>query len=205
MSAGSAGDDLLRWVSETGAGSWVRLRDASAYVCQRHNLRWRPWQLAVELSSLGHIDINWETRDWSVAPPTLNVVPGLGLWIVLTGSRPHYVDERFDTATDDLDVYPCNVSQPPAPAAKLAKCATVDTVRRVAERLGVAVVFDPAQALAEVMRSVDEAPIAKAPETLPRRGHEVQPTQPPMGDRSRPSTGPVPPRPAWPTSPSAPR
>ena len=160
----SAGDDLLRWVSESGSGSWERLRDASAYVCQRHGLRWRPWQLASELSALGHMDIDWATRAWSVARPTLNLVPGLGLWIVLTGSRPHYVDERFERATDDMDVYPCPVRQPPAPAAKLAKCASVGAAERVAERLGAAFVYDPPLALATVMRAVDETPMERAPE-----------------------------------------
>lgn len=164
MTPQSAGDDLLRWASEAGSGSWERLRDASAYLCQRHNLRWRPWQLASELSALGHMDIDWDTRAWSVAPPALNLVPGLGLWIVLTGSRPHYVDERFQMATDDMDVYPCAVQQPPAPAAKLAKCASVETAERVAERLGAALVYDPPLALATAMRAVDEASMKKAPE-----------------------------------------
>jgi len=159
----SPGDELLRWISETGSGSWERLRDGAAHLCQKHELTRRPWTLASELSALGHLDIDWSSREWSVAPPALNLVPGLGLCIVLTGSRPHYVDERFEDATDDLDVYPFEVAQSPAPTAKFAKCASVETAEHVAEALGARLVIDPARGLVEAMRAVDEEPLELAP------------------------------------------
>jgi hypothetical protein len=159
----SAGDDLLRWVSEEGSGDWGKLRDASAYVCNKHGLQRRPSRMASELSALGHLDVDWERRRWSVAVPSLNLVPGLGLWVVLTGSRPHHIDRRFDEATDDCEVYPVPVAQPPAPAAKLAKCASVEVAARVAERMGAALVVDPARSLLEVMRPVDEVVVEQTP------------------------------------------
>lgn len=161
--ARSAGDDLLRWISEAGAGSWERLRDASAYVCEKHQLKRRPWTLASDLSTLGHLDIDWATRSWSVAPPALNLVPGLGLCVLLTGSRPHYVDRRFEQATDDLDVYPFEVPQAPRPCAKFAKCASVEVAQRVAVALGASLAVDPAGALVKALRAVDEEPIEAAP------------------------------------------
>lgn len=159
----SAGDDLLRWTSEAGAGPWERLRDACAFVCRKHELQRRPWAVAMDLSILGHLDIDWGTRSWSIAPPALNLVPGLGLCVVLTGSRPHYVDRRFEEATDDLDVYPFEVAQVPSPSAKFAKCASVEVAERVAVGLCARLVIDPATALVEAMRPVDEEPIASAP------------------------------------------
>lgn len=161
---GSAGDELLRWVSEAGSGSWERLRDVCAFIAQKHGLSRRPWSLASDLSALGHLDIDWRTRSWSVAPPALNVVPGLGLCVVLTGSRPHYVDKRFEAATDDLDVYPFEVPQAPSPSAKFAKCASLDVAERVAAGVGAQLVIDPAATLVEAMRPVDEEPIQLAPE-----------------------------------------
>lgn len=160
----SAGDDLLRWVSEGGAGSWERLRDACAYVAQKYALRQRPWTLASDLSALGHLDIDWKSRSWSVAPPAINLVPGLGLCIVLTGSRPFYVDRRFEDATDDLDVFPFELAQAPSPAAKFAKCASVDVAERVAQGLGALFVVNPADGLISALRPVDEEPIEAAPE-----------------------------------------
>lgn len=160
----TAGDELLRWASEAGSGSWERLRDACAYVAQKHSLTRRPWTLASDLAALGHLDVDWETRAWSIAPPALNLVPGLGLCIVLTGSRPHYLDRRFEEATNDQDVYPFDVEQLPLPAARYAKCASVDVARRVAERLDATLVIDPAGRLVDALVPVDEEPVAAAPE-----------------------------------------
>lgn len=164
LGPGGPGDDLLRWVSEAGSGTWERLRDACAYVTEKHALRERPWTLATKLSALGHLDIDWKTRRWSVAPPAINIVSGLGLCAVLTGSRPLYVDRRFEQATDDLDVFPFEVPQPPSPVAKFAKCASVEVAERVADRMRALLVFDPAIALADALRPVDEEPIEAAPE-----------------------------------------
>jgi hypothetical protein len=162
--SGSAGDELLRWVSEAGSGSWERLRDVCAFLAQKHRLKMRPWVLASGLAALGHIDIDWRTRSWSVAPPALNIVPGLGLCVVLTGSRPHYLDRRFDTATDDLDVFPFDIPQPPWPAARLAKCSSIEMVHQVAEGIRARVEVDPATGLVAALRPVDEEPIEFAPE-----------------------------------------
>lgn len=173
---GSAGDDLLRWVSEAGAGSWERLRDVCAYVTQKHGLERRPWTLATELSALGHIDVDWRTRSWSVASPAINIVPGLGLCGVLTGSRPFYVDRRFEEVTDDLDVYPFEVAQAPAPAAKYAKCASVDVAERVAAGMRALLVIDPAGSLTAALRPVDEEPIEAAPEPSLEEARRFDPT-----------------------------
>lgn len=160
----SAGDELLRWISEAGSGNWEDLRETCAFICEKHDVKRRPWSLANDLSALGHIDIDWATRRWSVAPPTLNLVPGLGLCVVLTGSRPYHVDQRFAEATNDLDVYPFEVAQSPGPAAKFAKCASVETAHRVAGSFGAELVIDPAASLVSCMRSVDEVPVDLAPE-----------------------------------------
>jgi hypothetical protein len=93
----------------------------------------------------------------------LNLVPGLGLCLVLTGSRPHYVDRRFEQSTDDLNVYPFEVDQGSSAAAKFAKCASVEVAEQVAERLSAPLVFDPAAAIVAVTPAVDLMPIHAAP------------------------------------------
>jgi hypothetical protein len=160
----SAGDELLRWVSEVGSGSWEQLRDACAFVTQKHSVRRRPWELANEVSALGHLDIDWKSRSWSISPPTLNLVPGLGLCLVLTGSRPYYFDQRIEKATDDPQVFPFAIPQPPAPAARFVKCESIEVAQRVAERAGVQLVIDPTMQLAQALQPVDDVPIDVAPE-----------------------------------------
>lgn len=164
---GTAGDDLLRWVSEAGSGSWEKLRDVCAFLAQKYKVQIRPWRLANNLAALGHIDIDWTSRTWSVAPPALNLVPGLGLCVVLTGSRPHYLDRRFDDATDHLDVFPFDIPQPHGwPTARLAKCASLEVVDAVATALRAHVVINPAAQLVKALHRIDEVALDRAPEPL---------------------------------------
>jgi hypothetical protein len=165
MTKWTAGDELLRWASEVGAGPWDKLRDAAAFVARKHEMRkLRPWLLADDLSAFGHIDIDWESRNWSVAAPTLNLVPGMGLFLVLTGSRPYHVDRRFDIATEGLDVFPDHLSASWSPRTKFAKCASVRAAEDVAERLESELVIDPARGLLAAMRSVEEQTVIRAAE-----------------------------------------
>lgn len=150
----SAADDLLRWASESGSGSWRHLRDAAAYLTRTHELNMRPWQLAVPLTSLSHLDINWEDQRWSVAPPAVVLSPGMGLCAYLVGARPSQMFERFEKATDDLHVYPFWLEQRNAPAALFAKCSAVETVEEVARRLGVPLIYDPASGMAAELKDV---------------------------------------------------
>lgn len=156
----SPGDELLQWASEAGSGKWEALRAAAGHVARKHGLRTRPWTLARDLSKLGHLDIDWETQGWSIASPTMNVVPGLGLCVVLTGSRPYYLIQRFRDATNDRDVFDFTMRQPKthnsAPAAIFAKCASLDVAKEVATRMGANLVFDPSTSLAASMPSLDD-------------------------------------------------
>lgn len=150
----TAPDDLLRWASETGSGSWHHLRDAAAYLARTHSLDVRPWQLAVPLTSLGHLDIDWRAQRWSVAMPALALSPGMGLCAYLVGARPSRMFERFDSATEDLHVYPFRLKQHNAPTALFAKCSRVAVTEEVAHRLGVPLVYDPASAIVEELPDV---------------------------------------------------
>ena len=150
----TAPDDLMRWASETGSGSWRHLRDAAAYLARTHALNVRPWQLAVPLTSLGHVDIDWREQRWSVAAPAVALSPGMGLCAYLVGARPSRMLERFDEATEDQNVYPFQLKQRNAPAALFAKCSSVTVTEEVAHRLGVPLVFDPASGIVEELPDV---------------------------------------------------
>ena len=158
----TAPDDLLRWASETGGGSWRHLRDAAAYLARIHELDLRPWQLTVPLASLGHLDIDWEEQRWSVAPPAVVLSPGMGLCAYLVGARPSRMLERFDAATEDQDVYPFELTQRIAPAALFAKCSSVPVAEDVASRLGIPLISDPASGVVEELPRValDEASLS---------------------------------------------
>lgn len=154
MTVSTASDDLLRWASETGSGSWHHLRDAAAHLARTHSLELRPWQLAVPLASLGHLDIDWREQRWSVAAPAVALSPGMGLCATLVGARPSRIVERYREATEDLNVYPFQLPQRHAPAALFAKCSSVEVTKGVASRLGVPLIFDPASGIVEELPSI---------------------------------------------------
>ncbi len=146
----SPGDDVLRWISEVGAGSWVQLRDAIAFsTAVRRVAVVRPWQMASDLSALGHVDIDWDCGRWSIAPPCLVLAPEMGLCAYLAGWRTKSLLERFDEAADTLDTLPFDVEQGSAPRARFVKCASVEALERVAAHLEIPVVYDPSSQLAE--------------------------------------------------------
>ena len=158
----TVGDDLLAWASETGCGSWSQLRDAAAYLSRVHNTGDRPWYVAVPLSDLGHIDLSWSREKWSVTPPALVLARACGLCLYLVGARPQRMIERFDEAADSLDVYPFEVPQGHAPRALFAKCASVDAGYRLADRLGVDFLLDPAGGLAQRLQVIDPSKLELA-------------------------------------------
>ena len=150
----TAPDDLLRWASEKGSGTWRQLREAAAYLTRTHALNLRPWQLAVSLTSLGHLDIDWEEGRWSVAEPAVALSRGMGLCAYLVGARPTRMLERFREATEDQDVYPFELRQRDAPVALFAKCASIAAAQEVAHRVGVPLIFDPASGIADEVPDV---------------------------------------------------
>ena len=147
----SVGDDVLRWASETGSGKWVKFNEVVGQaLATGGDSPVRPWQLAADMSALGHLDIDWVDGRWSAAPPCLVFPKGFGLCVYLAGWRTSSLATRFDEAISGEDVYPFDVHQPPAPRAMFAKCGSVEAAKRVAKKLAIPLVFDPAAALADL-------------------------------------------------------
>jgi hypothetical protein len=141
------GDALLRWASEHESGSWHQLREATADVLATAGARERAATIARRLSDLGHLDLDWTARRWSVAPPVLAVSPGMGMCAYLAGWRTAFLINRYRQATDDLDIFPFEVTQHRAPTAYFAKAADVDVLVDLADQLHVPVVWDPSSQL----------------------------------------------------------
>lgn len=182
------GGKLLQWASEEGSGTWSGLSDAAAHLIAQHNLRVRPVFLVNQLSDLGHLDIDWVSKTWSVARPTLNVIPGLGLVAVLTGSRTFYLERAVQEAQSDeqpvpLDVYMFRWPQPPyaiglpslAPDAIFIKCGGLEVAQDLAVRAGLELVMDPAVGLAAQMPPIDRALTNQAPPPLRENAQWFQP------------------------------
>jgi hypothetical protein len=145
----AVGEDMLRWASERGSGTWGLFRDTAAYALTSRGHNLRPWVIATRLSSLGHLDVDWEQGLWSVSGPCLVLSQGLGNCGYLTGWRTSLLMQRFNEASDDLDLYPFSIGQGYNPSAFFLKAADPSALQAAAERLDAYLVVDPASQLAD--------------------------------------------------------
>jgi hypothetical protein len=183
----SLGDELLRWASEQGSGTRESLLEATAHLAEKHQLRTGlATTFADQLSSLGHLDIDWDNGRWSVAPPTLNLIPGLGLLAVLTGARTYHLKKEFERASAlrteffELELTQPNLfggnGAPVGPRAIFVKCASTSDAEGLAARAHLELAIDPAASLAIRMPSLDEARGSRAAPAVRDRAQWFDPT-----------------------------
>lgn len=166
------GNILLRWASEQQAGQWHQFRQAAATCLSASQESTTASVLATRMSDLGHLDINWETEQWSVAPPILAVARGMGMCVFLAGWRTNWLESRFDHATNDLDIFPLDLDQRDAPTAKFAKCGSMDAIEGLAEALHVDIVWDPSAQLGELV--FVRSPTDLEPAAMPFSEDEIE-------------------------------
>ncbi|MCY3960278.1 MAG: hypothetical protein OXG34_01235 [bacterium] len=159
------GDIMLRWVSELETGTWAQFRQAAATCLAASDELANASTLARRMSSLGHLDIDWEAGRWSVAPPVVVVARGMGMCAYLAGWRTGWLESRFERATDNLNIFPLEQPQNGAPVAKYAKCGNIEAIEELARDLYVGVVWDPSAQLADMVSlpRVSDLPFAATP------------------------------------------
>lgn len=148
-------DVLLRWCSERGSGSWDSLRNATAAIQRTWESPRRGWQLASQLADLGHIDIDWPKRRWSVSPPAICLLPGTGGCAVLSGSRTGHLHGRLISDPPN-EVYPFVVHPADGPTAIYLKVSSTSHLEEYAARVGIPLVVDPASTLGALLPASDD-------------------------------------------------
>jgi len=168
------GDILLYSLSAWRKTPWATFKKCFDEVHRRHVVtsireeqdtavyfRWRVLRL---LSSLGHVDVRFETQGINVfvAPPALAALPGFGLRrAVLCGARsPSTVgDLRKAAAVEGADATTHSQTSlsPYAPVRAEVKADGNERIRATAERLGIPYLEQPpARSMAQVSVSLDE-------------------------------------------------
>jgi hypothetical protein len=96
-------DLLLRWASERGQGSLVAFRQAHEWLAHgdAETVYWG-WTLQ-SLQSLGHLEVDWDARNWEIAPPTIATLVNGGGYALLCGARPGWFIRRLDSIDADSD------------------------------------------------------------------------------------------------------
>lgn len=79
-------DLLLGWVTSQSAGSWPSLKDRHDWLFGRDATR-PAWVTASTLIALGHVEVDYRSSRFEVAPPTLVALPDSACVGVLAGAR----------------------------------------------------------------------------------------------------------------------
>ena len=170
-------DLLLEWASERGEGSWQQLRDAHDWIAAAYpsSAAWRPTPgfTARRLTTLGHLEIDWQRGIWSVAPPLLTILPAAGAHALLTGARTRALMDRLaDETDDDSHLFVNECTQRHAPNAILIACEDETNIESLAERLGIGYEFSVSHRLSDLLPELDSY-LALAPTTPAPSGYGV--------------------------------
>jgi hypothetical protein len=172
-------DTLLRWMSERESGTWMELRDAASGLLAISGARTSALILALRMSALGHADLDWRDRTWSVAPPALAISRNLGMCAYLAGWRTKWMVDRFEEVCADRDCFTFDIAQTEAPTAMFVKLRDDGIADHVAGHLGARLVWDPAAQLASLVRLPDIADLE--PGAAPIEDDELERFDPSSG------------------------
>lgn len=137
------GDLLLTWMSETGSGTTTNFRARAAWLARTGNVEipeFTPERWLRNLTSLGHCEVDWIDRKWSVTPPAITRLPFADGLAVLAGTRR----PRLLRALDEEDIYyelarrAGTANEIPAPATFLLPFEHTAELKETAEALGIA-------------------------------------------------------------------
>ena len=148
----SEGDQLLRWASEVEAGAWSTFRSTAGYIGSVNRAHQKPWVFADRMSSLGHLDVDWDEGRWSVAPPVLALNEGMGLVSVLAGWRPGSLTMRLSHWAEKGLFRVVSLRQGVNPKAIFLIHESLDQVEEAARLIGGRVSVRPSSQLVDLIR-----------------------------------------------------
>jgi hypothetical protein len=153
-------DLLLEWASERGEGSWPQFRDAHEWLFEDAAATgWRPtagWS-ARTLTTLGHIEIDWQAGVWSASAPVLTLLPSAGAHALLTGGRTRALHDRLQPAVweEASDVFLVEHAQRNAPTAVLIAGEDESAIEGLANRLGIPYELSVSDRLSRLLPTLD--------------------------------------------------
>ncbi|WP_141925630.1 hypothetical protein [Haloactinospora alba] len=96
-------DLLLEWCSEYGNGTFEAFRRAHDWLSERYAPCTGKWSRTLSrLQRLGHVEVDWEYRRWSVAPTVLATLSDEA-HMMLVGARSRRLLERIDHLAEEED------------------------------------------------------------------------------------------------------
>jgi hypothetical protein len=167
---------LLQWASERGSGTWSQFRDAHDWLFnagQQEGKQTKATTTIHGFSVLGHLEIDWDSGTWAVAPSVLTILPNAGAHAVLTGARSRHMVEAFTAATSDEDLYSESYAQKWGPNALFVAARDEEAVEVLARRMGIAYELCVSERLAAMLPTLDSY-LALCVSTPGARGYGVE-------------------------------
>lgn len=178
---------LLRWVSEAGTGKWQGFKESHDWILAGESRNKKDTPLAQRslptaartlshFARLGHMEIDWETQTWAVAPAVITIVPGASVHAVMTGLRTRAFMHDFETATNEdvtNDLVPIACTQEEGPDVLFIACTSEVDVKQLAADLGAHYEFSVAERISCLLpdiRALTKVSAAPPPST----GFEVE-------------------------------
>ena len=145
---------MLRWMSETGAGSVADLREKLAWLAHTEDVpasRAATGRWIGDMSALGHAEVAWQADQWSVTPSVITPLPCSDGTAVLAGSRRTGLVKRLEHADVSVTTYQAEAGPGslPVPVAVFVQYDDLDGLRAAAVEAGLAYSACSARMLAE--------------------------------------------------------
>lgn len=162
-------DLVLTWMSEVGSGDVHDLRKRITWMAHTEGHdpdRYEVGRWLRDLSSLGHVEVDWDGRRWAIAPAAGAILPLCGGTAVLAGSRRPGLVEQLET--QDVSVY---AEVPPlpegsclaAPATVYVQADSIEDLEAAFAEVGVRYVGCAARHLADTLPPLQLGQSAVAP------------------------------------------
>jgi hypothetical protein len=167
-------DLLLEWQSEVAEGTYAALSAAVEWLFEAAaQSSWQPTaaQAARLLSTLGHIEVDWQAGRWSIAPTTLARLPLAGAHALLTGSRTRPLAAKLAEVADDRDsqVYIARHKPADGPTAVFIAADGDPGLKWFADQLDARYEYGASERIVQLLPELDSYLLAARAAAMPAR------------------------------------
>jgi len=169
-------NDLAQWIGETGSGTWDQFKETYLWLTAPDgpDNREKPYRVALKLSGLGYLEINWDDGRWAAAKPCITLLPSAGGAGLLVGGRTRYLLRQLEKQTGEaetLAVVPHRFNQD-APDAVFFT-ADLDALEKLANDLEISFEFNIAERLSLLLQPLSEVILLGQTGAPPPQGFEI--------------------------------
>ncbi len=158
-------DRLLEWCSERETGTISTFREVHDWLAASESIESQAGLALYWMQTLGHLEADWSTKRWAIAPPVITALDDSGGNALLIGARPRWLMREIatmqDSPNDELAEIALRVialdphEQHGAPSVRYLTGPRDDTLERLAQVLGIRFEHRVSQRLMHMIPAID--------------------------------------------------